>query len=550
MKPRFRLARPAALALNLGIALLPLAFVLAYGVCVPIQDEWDHLGQLVQLRLGQLHFADVFARYNEHRLVVPRLLLYALDSLSGFDNRWAMRTSALLVALCIALLALARMPGRTRARDLFGMVPIALAFANLRQLDGLLWGWAVQAYVCLALAIGALVVLGSGAKRGRVLGSCALGLLACASWGAGIAVFPAALAQWWLAPVTPRNADDRERFVPIALGTASAIAALFLLWGLPHEAAAIPLEARLANLLLFLGSALGGTPALATLEGAGMLACALVLLLALASDRLRLRGDALGPGLLVFGLGAALLLAAGRTSGDWHDLLNARYVCILATVPAGLWITLIDLERAPRSRDGLALALAAGIGWGALTGAREAIALGPIRRSEHRLLAWFARTAALQPDGTLRQLAVDPASVRAGAAWMEKLRWSVWREDRAQPLPTSSESIRAGIDSLNGGPPAADARAVLLLEGDALFDVQGRALDANERRADVVLDIDGRRVPAFQPDDRESARAGRFRAQLWLGPLGVGRHRVQLFARAQDGAGEIAFAAPIAIEVR
>ncbi len=530
------------------LALLPLAAVLAYGVRVPIEDEWDHLEQLVRLEHGQLHLADLFARYNEHRLVFTRVVLYALDLASGFDNRWSMRLSGLLVAACIAMLTASTMSGGWTARGLWKCVPVALVFANLRQLDGLLWGWAVQAYLCLALSVAALVVLKEGQDRRRVLAFCGLSLLAAASWAAGIAVFPAALLQWWCARPRHDTTGARFRLGPLAITMTFALTSVWLAWGVPLESSGVRFGERATALLLLLGSPLSGDPALATVAGASLLAVSTLVLSMVATHRLRLTQGALPVGVLSFGLGAALLLAIGRASADWHDLLNARYVAVLATIPAGLWLLLLQLQPTPPALPALAALLALATLWAAATGAREAVALGPVRQTERRLLAWFARTAALQTDQTLHFLGSNTPAVRRGAQSLERLHWNVWRSDEAAPRSLSAGVAVGTLELLNGGPIPSDTHAVLQLPGETLFDIKGRALDAAGRAARVFIAIDDVRLPAYLEEDSPEYE-GRFRAQLWLRPLGLGLHRVRVLAGAEGGSTEALIAAPIWVEV-
>src|SRR5205809_5407717 len=68
-------------------ALFPLAMVLHYGVDVPHWDEWAPAlaGIYVKAHAHSITFADLVAQHNEHRFLVPRLLLLPLNALTHFN---------------------------------------------------------------------------------------------------------------------------------------------------------------------------------------------------------------------------------------------------------------------------------------------------------------------------------------------------------------------------------------------------------------------------------------------------------------------------------
>ena len=73
--------------LRLALALLTLApiaggfaFVAAYSVNAPFVDMWNYIGDLVrEERTGGYDWTEIFKQHNEHRLVFPRLVLFALS---------------------------------------------------------------------------------------------------------------------------------------------------------------------------------------------------------------------------------------------------------------------------------------------------------------------------------------------------------------------------------------------------------------------------------------------------------------------------------------
>src|SRR5262245_4376798 len=93
-------AAPAAL---IGV------LVYAFGVDVPVLDQWDGVFPLFEKwEVGTLQFAHFYALHNEHRMLFPRLVMFGIAWVSGWNIRvelfvlWAM---AVLCALNLWRLA-------------------------------------------------------------------------------------------------------------------------------------------------------------------------------------------------------------------------------------------------------------------------------------------------------------------------------------------------------------------------------------------------------------------------------------------------------------
>ena len=110
--------RTGLLAVGVALAAGCLAFgakltlVHAYGSDVPFMDEWDAVGGvlLIPRALGSLHASDFLRPQNEHRIVLTRLVSYALAVWNGqWDPLLEMTVNAVIHAgLCAALLMFAR----------------------------------------------------------------------------------------------------------------------------------------------------------------------------------------------------------------------------------------------------------------------------------------------------------------------------------------------------------------------------------------------------------------------------------------------------------
>ena len=137
------LPRPRLLLLGAAIAAGLLAFgvklslIHGYASDVPYMDEWDAVGRVLLLPAahGGLHTSDFLQPQNEHRVVLSRLISYALLRADGqWDGLLEMVVSAAIHAsLCAALVMF--------ARRLLGGIRFALAAVMTVLLFVLAFDW-------------------------------------------------------------------------------------------------------------------------------------------------------------------------------------------------------------------------------------------------------------------------------------------------------------------------------------------------------------------------------------------------------------------------
>jgi hypothetical protein len=85
----------ASPAIALGVLLL------LYGVDVPFWDQWSILGLAEAFHLHILTFTQLFAQYNEHRLLFPRVLLLGIDALAHGNVKYELVALWLLAAIVL-----------------------------------------------------------------------------------------------------------------------------------------------------------------------------------------------------------------------------------------------------------------------------------------------------------------------------------------------------------------------------------------------------------------------------------------------------------------
>jgi hypothetical protein len=382
--PHGRRLPPPLARVDLWAAILLVAALAAsvarYGVDLPHLDGWVTAFDLAAQDAGALA-RRAFTPHNEHRLLLPRLLLAGLARLTG----WNVRVELALVVVAAAVLLLlvwwlGRLLPAGAARATYRLVASVFVL-GLHQVENLVWGWQLSLFLATLAAVAALGLLGDprGASAARAAGAALLGAVASFSYGAGLVVWPAGVAQL-LAGVAARrrrraSADDQPPAWPaLAIWAAStvAVAALYLGSGPLARATAGARPAELlGHALAFLGSPLvqwWRSPGVAVAAGAAGLAAA-----TLWAWRELARGASGAPwlGLGLFSVGAAGMTALGRSGLGLDQALSSRYT----TLANLFWVSLVGalLAGARPSQRRATLALAGGLGVLVLAGSAASV---------------------------------------------------------------------------------------------------------------------------------------------------------------------------------
>lgn len=286
---------------------------------------WDHLDLLPLLqawRDGHLHARDLFAVHDGSHLHAAAYVLLLITTELSNGQTWldVLLSWMLLVTAAAVALAMARrsLPGDVPLWHGLLLIGLALYPGHLANLQ---WGWQVAVFVCLAASLFAIASLCAPRLTWwRNAIACAAAVLAWLGFATALALVPVAGVLIL-----------RRRELPWRMRVAMALPWLLLgalaLLQMAHSGAPRPsldAWALLHYSLNFLGA---GAARFAT--GFAPWLAALALLAALVTGY-RLRHDARSApwlGLLLFGLFAALLTAAGRAAsfGVDHAFVQ-RYV--------------------------------------------------------------------------------------------------------------------------------------------------------------------------------------------------------------------------------
>ena len=221
--------------LPLAAAGIPPLFIVAtvtrYGVNVPFWDQWEFVKLLDKAAAGQLEFKDFWEQHNEHRLVLPRVIMLALAKATQWDIRYEIAANVVVAFLVLGMLVL--LIERTVRPVAPVIVPwlilaASLTTFSLTQWLNWIWGWQLQIFMNALAAVATVWALARW--RGRWPGL-VLALLAAI---AGALSFATGLILLALIPLAlligPRFDQGASRLAHVALTAAigAGVAALYL----------------------------------------------------------------------------------------------------------------------------------------------------------------------------------------------------------------------------------------------------------------------------------------------------------------------------------
>ena len=153
----FRPSVGKALLIFLGVlpGIVLLAYIQAFAVNVPFMDDWQFVPLLEKAKNGTLTFQDLFAPHDEHRLLVPRIIIIASMFATGGEYRTQSYITFIVVAVtsaCLLWLMIRLHGNKSSVLGTWVLSNIAL-FSPIQFHN---WLWPMQfayflPYTCLAL---------------------------------------------------------------------------------------------------------------------------------------------------------------------------------------------------------------------------------------------------------------------------------------------------------------------------------------------------------------------------------------------------------------
>ena len=133
--------------LSVVLTLVPLAYLIymaiAHSVNVPSYDEWYYIPMFEKMFLGTLTFSDLWAPVNEHRLLIPKLLMLLSVRFTHW-NLYYLLALSIIVGVGIFLILIRFLYGEKKTfshRYSIYILPLmSLLLFSLVQYENWLWG--------------------------------------------------------------------------------------------------------------------------------------------------------------------------------------------------------------------------------------------------------------------------------------------------------------------------------------------------------------------------------------------------------------------------
>jgi hypothetical protein len=228
-----------ALLIFLGVlpALLLLANIRAFAVNIPFMDDWQFVPLLEKAKNGSLTFEELWAPHDEHRLLVPRIIIIASMFATGGDYRTQSFITFSVVAIisaCLLWLMVRLIGGRNSVLWTWVLANVAL-FSPIQFHN---WLWPMQFAYFLPYTFLALCFCTLYARVPALPKFVLAALFALAgncSFVQGNLIWHAALPIILFAPdILGKGVRAKFAIAWAALGT---VMVTFYFWGVEHNTA-------------------------------------------------------------------------------------------------------------------------------------------------------------------------------------------------------------------------------------------------------------------------------------------------------------------------
>lgn len=535
---------------------------------LPNWDEWEMANFLELADRGRLGWSTFWAFQNEHRIVLPRLILYGLIALTDWQRQVIMTVNLAIGVAMAALFAVAMRRTLGRQAFILTAIPLSLILFSFAQYEN--WLFAFQTNFILAGFGIACCTLGTTPQeatrrlpRWGFSLAFAGALIASLSTLGGLLAWPAFVVAIW--PFGKRR---------VALWCLGALAiGIPYFSGFPRGTTTLGSPGALLGYgLAYLGAPLG-FPSVPLAIGYGLIGLLLFGTTLVALRRCGGWSPRLLPwlALALFALAGAAITTAGRASLGLDQAITSRYQ-IFASY---LWLTLLvlsvilcqrlwdktaTLQRQRGKISGLYTVLMSLFMIGLVQANVRGFAVGYSWQSDQLARQECAARYDTAPDECLRAFYVSAPIARIHLAFLEQHGLSIFRnyEPRLASLPDNG-AMQGAIDLANG---RAATDTPLVIAPDAAITIRGWAFDdaARGRAKAIYILVDGRdtyrAIDGFDRPDVAQAnglttgsKVG-FEATLPPGMLAPGEHTLAIRIVTADGRALADGARPLAITVR
>ena len=549
----------AAIAIPAVIALL---FIYYNGINAVSGDQWFVVPLFDKLYSGNLTAADLFAQHNEHRLLLLRLVSLTIGSITHYNTIAELYFSLFLICLqAIVLYMIFRLNPVLNRMSIAWFIPVTWLIFNLRQYDNLLLGFQMQFFlVTLFLFLSIYFLQSCKGVNWRFAAAILCSIAGTFSMANGLVIWPIGLLQLLLIYRSRPEIQKRQYLAMVFIWLAISIAIYVLYFYDYHKPAyhpdlfyfiQHPIESG-TFLLALLGGFFSNDLYMAVGAGIGLVILYIYAGASILYNSKKQADSAPFLALILFTIGSAIMLTAGRAGAGIEGALARRYMTMTIVGVMGLYLALISLNLKfinPRSmifRAIICVAVVAifMIDKSLFTGVKTARITVDVQK-----IPYYTSTYMMQSDDILAKAGAVPVAVRQGCEVLKKYKLNVYSRPFISliDLNISDNTTNCIIDSVNNW-PVKDGELYTISDPakDKSIIITGWAVDQPENKAagGVWIDIDGRlQQPALYGIDRNDVavyhknanyRFSGFYASIDTSAIGPGRHVIAIDVVSND----------------
>ncbi len=184
--------------LSILIATIPLIylifFVAEFMITTPFWDQWNFVPDLEKYFSGNLSLKDIWAQHNEHRLLFPKAIMLLLADLTSWNVVYEKALNFVIAIGIFSIFYYLIYKDRKRISNsfvfIFLTVIVSVVIFSLSQWENWIWGWQIQIFLNVFMAILCLTLLSN--TNMRVFGfivAVLSAIVASYSFGNGLALW-------------------------------------------------------------------------------------------------------------------------------------------------------------------------------------------------------------------------------------------------------------------------------------------------------------------------------------------------------------------------
>lgn len=201
-------------------------FVYTYTVNVPFWDQWEIVPIIQNINDGNLNWNDFWKQHNEHRLLLPRIIMIT----SAYLTNWNLKTET-LISIMLAVMSFGLLIKTVQLTykkpftwQVYGLLVLcSLIWFSPVQFENWLWGWQIQWYLNVLAVMGVIysiaLLLRNKDSNGALIAGVGSAAVAQYSLGNGVLLWPILLLSLWFIGI-----EKKKLAIAAAAGVVSTLA--------------------------------------------------------------------------------------------------------------------------------------------------------------------------------------------------------------------------------------------------------------------------------------------------------------------------------------